>query len=215
MREEIWIKDISILFNQDNLTKFIPNDKMDFNEKLNSIVRFSFYLTIILFLYNFSYLNLYIVIFAVAITYIIYQYKDEELDNETFKLDYFKEKRNTTTKKQDICRKPTKNNPFMNRLLTDTRDINACNIQDSNIKQEIEQNFNKKLYMNISDIYQKDNSQRQYYTTPVTNIVNNQTNFANWLYKTPPSCKEGNGNQCVANINSNFLADTALKYKYH
>ena len=23
--------------------------------------------------------------------------------------------------------------------------------------------------------------------------------FGEWLYKTPPTCKEGNGNQCVAN----------------
>ena len=38
-----------------------------------------------------------------------------------------------------------------------------------------------------------------FYTTPNTTIPNNQGDFANWLYKTPKTCKEGNGNQCVAN----------------
>ena len=33
----------------------------------------------------------------------------------------------------------------------------------------------------------------------VTTIPNEQTKFADWLYNTPDTCKEGNGAQCVAN----------------
>jgi hypothetical protein len=34
---------------------------------------------------------------------------------------------------------------------------------------------------------------------PSTTIPNDQTAFAKWLYLSPPTCKEGNGAQCVAN----------------
>ena len=51
----------------------------------------------------------------------------------------------------------------------------------------------------MNDIYNNRNSQRQYYTMPNTQIPNDQTSFARWLYATPPSCKEGNGLQCAAN----------------
>ena len=34
---------------------------------------------------------------------------------------------------------------------------------------------------------------------PNTEAANRQKEFGEWLYKTPPTCKEGNGNQCVAN----------------
>ena len=56
--------------------------------------------------------------------------------------------------------------------------------------------------MDVNDVFAKHNSQRQFYTMPVTDICNDQTNFAKWLYLTPPSCKEGNGLQCSANLSN-------------
>ena len=67
------------------------------------------------------------------------------------------------------------------------------------IKEEIEDNFEKGL-VDI-DVFGRKNSQRQYYTVPVTTIPNKQTELANWLYKTPSTCKEENGFQCVGNNN--------------
>ena len=105
----------------------------------------------------------------------------------------------------------------MNILLTELgnkKQLKACDIEDPDIKAEMNSKFGQDLYQNISDIYGKENSQRQYYTTPVTTNVNNQTDFAKWLYFGPDTCKEGNGNQCIANINSPFLADTPFKFRY-
>ena len=34
---------------------------------------------------------------------------------------------------------------------------------------------------------------------PNTDIVNKQSEFAKWCYKTPPTCKEGNDIQCTVN----------------
>jgi len=81
----------------------------------------------------------------------------------------------------------------MNPELSDYNNHNppaACNADDDEIKDEISINFNKDLYMNIDDVWEKKNSQRQFYTIPSTSVPNNQTAFANWLYNSPKTCKE-------------------------
>ena len=76
------------------------------------------------------------------------------------------------------------------------RDIKEIN---KNTAKSIQESFNHNLFRNIDDVYGKNNSQRQFFTNPVTTIPNEQTKFANWLYNVPKTCKENNGNQCVAN----------------
>lgn len=95
------------------------------------------------------------------------------------------------------CRRPTQDNPLMNSLVDHygTGDHpSACNANDDDIREEIEVNFNKDLYRDVEDLWNKKNSQRQFYTTPSTSIPNNQKEFAEWLYKVPFTCKENNEN---------------------
>ena len=66
-------------------------------------------------------------------------------------------------------------------------------------KSLIEKNFDEGLFRDISDIFGKNNSQRQFFSVPGGSIPNDQGSFAKWLYSTPPTCKEGNGLQCAAN----------------
>lgn len=97
------------------------------------------------------------------------------------------------------CRKPTRDNPFMNPTITDYNvddPPQACNADDEDIKDEIKMNFNKDLYRNVEDLWEKKNSQRQFYTLPTTSVPNDQDGFAKWLYKSPYTCKEDNM-QCL------------------
>ena len=48
----------------------------------------------------------------------------------------------------------------------------------------------KNLYQDTGDVFNKESSQRQYYTTPNTTAPNAQTAFAKWAYQAPPTCKE-------------------------
>jgi hypothetical protein len=64
----------------------------------------------------------------------------------------------------------------------------------SGIKDEIEENFSFNLYRDIDDLFDKNNSQRQFYTTPITTIPNDQGSFARWLYEVPSTCKEDQEN---------------------
>ena len=151
-------------------------------------------------------------------TYFVHSYrhsknqKIESINNFDSANNYIKKHK---IKNPKSCRRPTKDNPFMNWGLYDKSFKKACDINDLDIKEKVEKDFNEGLYQNIGDVYQKNNSQRQYYTMPVSSGISDQTEFANWLYKVSPTCKEGNGDQCVANNSKNFLSGTDLKYKYH
>jgi len=92
-----------------------------------------------------------------------------------------------------VCRKPTKNNPLMNPDITDygSGDVPvASNSNDEDIKDQINVNFNHELFRDIDEIWERENSQRQFYTIPNTAVPNNQTEVAKWLYRIPETCKE-------------------------
>ena len=220
-----WTDDISILFVKSKLNQFVPLDNMNNNEKLNSLMRFSIYLTILLFVFNKNYLNFYIIISMAILTIFLHKFYDiTPQENMSSILNNFKMKDNTINFngdkyrniKNNSCIKPTKLNPFMNRLMFDKDypNIPNCPIDDPEIKNEIENNFNNNLYKNVGDIFNRNNSQRQYYTNAVTTNPNDQTQFANWLYKNNKTCKEGN--DCDLS-NPNIIEGTFnnLNLRYH
>ena len=113
--------------------------------------------------------------------------------------------------KRNTCRKPTKDNPFMNPAIVDYNTENppaACNINDEYINDSIQVNFNHELFRDVDELWERKNSQRQFYTIPNTAIPNNQTEFANWLYKVEDTCKE-NTVKCLRyeNLASNRYPD--------
>lgn len=97
------------------------------------------------------------------------------------------------------CKRPTKDNPFMNSTLGDIGKPSlpaACNADDENIEDEIDNKFNEDLFRDIDDLFNVKNSQRQFYTVPVTSNPPDTLKFANWLYKSPTTCKN-NQSRCL------------------
>lgn len=89
------------------------------------------------------------------------------------------------------CRKPTKDNPFMNPSVMDFNQPNvpvACNADDEDIADEIPLKFHEDMYRDLEDVYNRKNSQRQFFTVH-HNIPNDQEAFARWCYKMPATCK--------------------------
>ena len=186
--DDFWFTNFRILIEKNRLTEFFPNYDMTLNEKLNAITRLSIYLGIILALisnnYNYIYIPVIVSIFAVII------YK---LQSDNIELYFNSYRNNTLLDRKKECTLPTQNNPFMNyNVLVDSPEKpNACKSYNNNkVKDNIEKNFNLNLYRDVSDLYQKNNSQRQYYTMPSTTMPNDQTKFAKWCYNTGPTCKE-------------------------
>ena len=201
VNENIWYKDLRILYINNNYIKFFPTANMNNIEKLNSIVRTSIIISTILILYTGDINFIFLAIFVLLITYLIHT-------NNTNISNY----NNYTEKKVEYVL-PTVDNPFMNITLNDYIEnpnrealIKKNNYKNPKLDNLINKSFNFNLYKDFSDIFNKNNSQRQFYTTPVTTIPNNQKSFGNWLYKTSETCKERTGAQCYNNIY------TQLKY---
>lgn len=98
-----------------------------------------------------------------------------------------------TNYEKSLCKMPTSDNPFMNPLLNDIslgpdEAPLAANADDEDIKDKIIECYNEGLYRDIEDLFEKHNSQRQFYTVPRM-YPNDQSSFANWLYKTDDICK--------------------------
>ena len=201
----LWKNDISILYEKKYLLEVIPKEEYDINRKLNSIVRISIYYSLIMYLVKKDINNLLIPIIVSIITIIISNKSESKKHNTIINL------MNGNTEdgnlideldKSSVCRVPTKDNPVMtpSEFNNGKDKLEPCSsYNNKGIQQVIEDNFNEDLYMDVNDIFGKNNSQRQFYTVPGKSIPNNQKSFAEWLYKTPPSCKEGNGLQCIAN----------------
>lgn len=97
------------------------------------------------------------------------------------------------------CCKPTFDNPFMNPLVSDfntetNNDVKACNVDDEEIQNKMTSNFNIDLFRDIEDLFDVKNSQRQFLTVPTPGVPSDQQSFANWLYKSPGTCKEDQEN---------------------
>jgi len=207
-----WFQNPKILFSNNRWVEFFPSPQLTLYEKLNSLVRLSFYISLVLLIFYKNYLYLYIPIFTMIFTYLIYRNNsgnqvvegmkspglfqselaagDPEIQDMRLKLQSDDSKQLAI---EGNCTLPTITNPFMNiNQITDQRNKpHACKYYDNEeVAKKVERDFNYNLYRDVSDLYSKKNSQREYYTMPSTTIPNDQTSFARWCYLNPPTCKE-------------------------
>ena len=191
--DKFWFNDIAILIHRGRLSEFYPSYDMTLIEKLNAISRLSIYLGIVLYLFSMNYLYFYIPVVIIVFTLFIYKTQLNNIEMYFNSYDSSLNEHNKNILVEKSCTKPTYNNPFMNiNIITDNPQKNeACKSWDNKtLKKDIKEKFNTNLYRDVSDLYGKNNSQRQYYTMPSTTLPNKQTEFAKWCYNTGPTCKE-------------------------
>ena len=211
--DPFWFNQYTILFDKDRLTEFFPNQYMSQAEKLNAILRFGIYSSIILMLYYKNQNVLFLPLFIAGLTLYLHKFNKlpvpEKAKSHFIKMKELKEK----------CEVPSKDNPFMNTLVHELNDGPKkpnCKVEDEDVKEDIEKNFNHNLYKDVNDIYNKNNSQRQFFTMPETDSYGakhgDSVKFAKWLYVLPkPTCKENTG-YCTGTFNG-FHND--LRYQKH
>ena len=171
-RDLFWYEDPTILFATDRLDEFFPSKPMTIEEQLNATIRLLLYISIILIVYSGNINYIYIVIFGLIMTYLIYKYSDDNSLKKVKKEDFVP---NYNKNKNYVL--PTLDNPFMNIQFDDyiknpnRESLNKLNnYKNPKLNNLIEQKFNYNLYKDVSDIFDKNNSQRQFYTVPVTTI---------------------------------------------
>ncbi len=203
--DPIWFKDPKILFQKDRVSEFFPNEEMTTIEKLNAVLRLTIYLGVLMAIVCKNYLYLYIPVITAGISWTIYTVQNDGGDEESRENLYMTSKGILKTgEKKDKCVTPTIDNPFMNynQITSERNRAPACVSYDKpKLKKKIEEDFNVNLYRDVSDLYGKRNSQREFYTTPGSVYeggVGDQTSFAKWCYGTKPTCKE-DGIECTGN----------------
>lgn len=98
---------------------------------------------------------------------------------------------------------PTSRNLFMNVLLDEFKynpnRPEAAPVNNMTVKQTIDDYFRVQWFSDPTDVFGKNQSQRQFITQPSTTVPNDQGAFANWLYRIPgKTCKEGGREACLA-----------------
>lgn len=92
---------------------------------------------------------------------------------------------------KNTCLQPTPANPFMNPTVNDfgvEMPPIACNVDDELIQDKMTDAFNKDLFTDVSDLFERQNSQRQFYSIP-SSLPPDTVEFANWLYSPESTCK--------------------------
>lgn len=218
----IWFKDPTVLIDKNSFFQIWPCQNMSREEKINSITRLIIYLTFFGYLITQN-LNILmsgiVTLIILVITYFILNKKHlqllDKLNKESFSNEQMYEnlKHNFTN--------PNTKNPNMNILLPEINDnpeklvaapsYNKAverQINDS-VKNIVRNNFkdpniDEKLFKSNENEFSPDElqfeqSMRQFYTTPNTNVPNNQKEFAQFCYGNMASCKDGDVEQCLKN----------------
>jgi hypothetical protein len=171
---ELWYNNPLILLN--DWSQFFPNNDLNKEQKINAIARFAIFYSILILIFKQDMKWLSISIVLLIISFCLGTYENFESVN-----------------KLQTCVKPTKNNPFMNYTIGDDVDRQpACEYED--VKNEIRNEFKKDIVPDPADLWGTNISDRNFFTMPWTQIINNQSGFANWLYGNSGTCKnEGIG----------------------
>lgn len=200
-----WYNNLSILVDSDSITEIFPSKRYDVIRKLNAIVRLSILYTIVMYSLKREQKYLVIPFIIMGITWVVW-YKHGETNIDNILKDSINDDIDDFVRFNDLqteCQIPEKDNPFMNPSFTDFGNDKvprpkACpSYNNTGVQRRVEELFEEDLYRDSKDIFRKNNSQRQFYTVPGNQVPNDQGGFMNWLYGTPPTCKEGNKLACL------------------
>ena len=170
-RELIWYKDPPGLITQGNFQKIVPFPSMTYAEQLNAVLRLSLYYSVVVAFLRQKADVLVIPILVASVTYLLYS---------SFKREGYQAK---TAEMEEGCVKPSRQNPFMNVLNSDSRTRKAsCDPLDPLVKSRIDEEFSRSIFRDVDDVWERNNAGRTFYTTASTTIPNDQTGFAEWLY---------------------------------
>lgn len=211
--EKFWIDDPMILMEKAKLFTIWPTENMSRNEKLNTLSRLVMYITVIGFIFTYSLKILVSGIVTLGV-FVFLHYSSNSKNQEQFcnftNIGNFY----TSPTITERFTMPSTNNPTMNVMLPEIQDNPERNMAAPSynpvIKEDInnsaknmivnnfeEENVRDKLFKDLGDNFQFEQSMRNFYTTANTTVPNNQADFAQFCYGDMISCKEGNNLACV------------------
>jgi len=230
----IFTENPNVLFQQKYIFEFFPVDSMTYEQKLNAIARTVIVLTLISFIFTQNIRTLLVGVITLGAVFVMYFYHEKERKKvdgkkltdtkEGFEgpaLAYYVE--NNIPVPDNVFTKPDSSNPFSNVLMTDyeynpnkkpappafNKSINdqiltqaKKLVNDANPDQP---NLSNKLFKDLGEQMEFEQSLRQFNSNPATTIPNDQGAFAEFCYGSMVSCKEGNKFACARNLSRHTL----------
>ena len=225
-KTQFWINQPSVLLDKNDMTDLWPMPLMSVEQKLNAITRLVLLLTILGFLITNNINIIFTGFITLAIFVMLYrtQYNlntsssDSDSAASSNKKEGFVNSQMYNALKPHLTT-PTLQNPMMNVLLPEisynpTRD-EAAPAYNPEVEKEINhstegyvvldfeprnlteaEKLRKKLFADLGDKYEFDDSMRMFYTNPSTTIPNDQKGFAEFCFGDMISCKQGNEMAC-------------------
>jgi hypothetical protein len=230
----IFTENPNVLLQQKYIFEFFPVDSMTYEQKLNAIARTVILLTIISFIFTQNIRTLLVGVITLGAVFVMYFYHEKERKKVNGKkltdttegfegpaLAYYVE--NNIPVPDNVFTKPDSSNPFSNVLMTDyeynpnkkpappafNKSINEQIltqakklVNDANPDQP---NLSNKLFKDLGEQMEFEQSLRQFNSNPATTIPNDQGAFAEFCYGSMVSCKEGNKFACARNLSRHTL----------
>lgn len=218
MSDSFWFNNPGILFDKDHFMEVIPNGRT-LASKLNSITRLILLITIVSFGVTRSIRVLISAGITLCAIIIVYNIKRRPKVKGGLKEKIFKEGFSNSK----LCKSsmvgddrntngnftsPKPSNPLMNVLLPEIIDNPDRPAAAPSFNPDVEKKINEsagnvgensRLFLDLGDSINFEQSMQRFYTTANTRVGNDQTAFAKFCYGEMPSCKEGDGLQCTKN----------------
>jgi hypothetical protein len=220
MNTPFWTKDPTILLKRGHINQLFPTSTMTTEEKLNAITRLVIILTILGYIVSQTTRIVITGLVTLGVVIFLYHVKKNNVkvhENKNISRENFSNmKKNCYNVMKEMNTAPSQKNPLMNVLLTEIHDNPSRNqafpAYNQTIQKDIDsktiemvtnnfddKNIDERLFKDLGDNFDFDQSMRTFYATPNTKIPNDQTAFADFCYGDMTSCKEGDGLACIRN----------------
>jgi hypothetical protein len=187
-QDPIWYQNIKVLFLRPR--EIIPTRDQSDAERVNAIVRLVLYCSAVVALIRSN--AMYLVLGLAIITIVSLSFAlggKKKIKNES----YGNLRPDSVKRSRKASSPPTKDNPYSNAtvgaLLDDPGRAPASSYDSSGVALEQRKYFNQGLFRNLDDVYEKENSQRQFITMPSTTAAPDTIGFAQFLFGNKDTCK--------------------------
>ncbi len=203
-REDLfWGEDAGILLNANRLREFFPTRDQSVAERMNALTRLTIYISVAVALYQ-NKTNA-LQIGGILIGLIFFMWNTQTVtrtENFTTVRPVPPRLLNDESASgigggmlERDCVRPTKENPYMNRLLYDSADRPpAC--RGPGMQEMASNLLDQQLFNDVDDLYSRNANQRLFRTMPSTTRVPEREAFASWLVDGDGTCKT-NKDKCA------------------
>lgn len=188
--DPIWFKNFYILLKSDRLIEFFPNQMQTLEERINTVVRLGIYASLVLVAYQRDYRYFSIIPVVFILTYFVYKSYKKQTPDTTNGATKSILKTSADIKKEKATW-PSVNNPFMNPNIDDfgaykDKEPAPTYFEDTEdaatLRQEIKSKFEENIFREVDDVYERNNSDRQFYTVPNTQVPSDQAKTLEFFY---------------------------------